>query len=72
MLIGSFNLVGQLKLGVVAPVESKSGSCSHVRILRPHYRRPAQMADAVGANCQRPSQKLTCTLIQINLVTNYL
>lgn len=74
MLSGTLNLVNRLKIGVVFPVKpdlETTWSGRRVQILHPRYHRPTQMARAVGANCQRPSQKLTLALIQINLVTNY-
>lgn len=71
----TFNLVNQLKIGaLLEPTMSKvetTLSCSHVQILLPHYHQTIQMANAVSTNCQQLSQKLTCMLIQINLVTNY-
>lgn len=74
-LIETLNLVNQLKIrsllqSAMSQLETTL-SCSPVQILLPHYRQTIQMANAVSTNCQQLSQKLTCVLIQINLVTNY-
>lgn len=74
-VIETFNLVNQLKIGSLLqppmPEVETTLSCSHVQIPLPHYHQTIQMANAVSTHCQQLSQKLTCMLIQINLVTNY-